>query len=134
MAESRKIYAEDREEEVKLLARSVEELESTVNVLENQVSCLFLWWYLTRSLSTFIGITLNYFVQVDILKGEAERQRLQREDLELELHALKDQMQNVRNVDGDMRRFWTFIPNYMPFFVYIWLLYRRHMQIYHANL
>ncbi|KAL5127457.1 Kinesin-like protein KIN-12D [Glycine soja] len=78
VAELRKIYAEDREEEVKLLVRSVEELESTVNVLENQV---------------------------DILKGDAERQRLQREDLELELHALKDQMQNVRNVDGDMRRF-----------------------------
>ncbi|RDX99717.1 Kinesin-like protein KIN-12D, partial [Mucuna pruriens] len=78
VAEARKIYAEDREEEVKLLERSVEELENTVNVLENKV---------------------------DIIKGETERQRLQREDLELELHALKDQMQNVKNVDGDMRRF-----------------------------
>ncbi|KAL9327432.1 hypothetical protein ACSQ67_008077 [Phaseolus vulgaris] len=77
-AETRKIYAEDKEEEVKLLERSVEELESTINVLENKA---------------------------DIIKEEAERQRLQREDLELELHSLKDLMQNVKNVDGDMRRF-----------------------------
>lgn len=39
MAETRKIYAEDKEAEVKLLERSIEELESTVNVLENKVSC-----------------------------------------------------------------------------------------------
>ncbi|KAE9607258.1 putative plus-end-directed kinesin ATPase transcription factor bZIP family [Lupinus albus] len=78
MAERRKLYAEDKEAEVKLLERSVEELESTINVLENKV---------------------------DIIKGEAERQRLEREDLELELHAIKDQMQNVTNADADMRRF-----------------------------
>jgi len=51
VAETRKIYAEDKEEEVKLLERSVEELESTINVLENKVSCNFFWRYLTRSLS-----------------------------------------------------------------------------------
>lgn len=38
MAETRKFLAEDKEAEVKLLERSVEELESTVNVLENKVS------------------------------------------------------------------------------------------------
>lgn len=38
MAESRKVYAEDKETEVKLLERSVEELECTINVLENKVS------------------------------------------------------------------------------------------------
>ena len=37
MAESRKTYAEDKEAEVKLLERSVEELEYTINVLENKV-------------------------------------------------------------------------------------------------
>ncbi|XP_054777208.1 kinesin-like protein KIN-12D isoform X2 [Prosopis cineraria] len=75
VAESRKVYAEEKEAEVKLLERSVEELECTINVLENKV---------------------------DIVKGEAERQRLQRE--ELELHAVKHQMQNIRNADADMRR------------------------------
>jgi len=118
VAETRRIYAEDKEEEVKLLERSVEELESTINVLENKVSCNFFWRYFTRSLSylhryhtsfdkkllIFNKVSCNYFVQADIIKEEAERQRLQREDLELELHALKDMMQNVKNV-GDMRRF-----------------------------
>lgn len=47
--------------------------------------------------------------QVDILKGEAERQRLQREELEDELHSVKYQMQNVENVDTDMKRFCSFI-------------------------
>jgi hypothetical protein len=37
VAESRMIYAEDKEAEVKLLERSVEELDCTVNVLENKV-------------------------------------------------------------------------------------------------
>ncbi|XVF01191.1 hypothetical protein REPUB_Repub04eG0067300 [Reevesia pubescens] len=77
MAESRKTYAEDKEAEVKLLERSVEELECTINVLENKV---------------------------DIVKGEAEHQRLQREELESELHAVKVQMQNVKNADADMKR------------------------------
>lgn len=45
MAETRKNYAEDKEAEIKLLERSVEELESTVNVLENKVSCLSFWYY-----------------------------------------------------------------------------------------
>jgi len=44
-------------------------------------------------------------VQVDILKGEAERQRLQREELELELHALNHKMQNVESTDVDVKRF-----------------------------
>jgi kinesin family protein 15 len=43
-------------------------------------------------------------LKVNILKEEAERQRLQREELELELHAVKDQMQNVKNTDSDMKR------------------------------
>ncbi|KAJ4965860.1 hypothetical protein NE237_017709 [Protea cynaroides] len=65
IAESRKVYAEDKEEEVRLLERSVEELECTVNVLENKV---------------------------EIVKGEVERQQLQREDLEMELQAVRHQM------------------------------------------
>ena len=42
MAESSKVYAEDKEVEVKLLERSVEELECTVNALENKVSFEFI--------------------------------------------------------------------------------------------
>ncbi|GMH13425.1 hypothetical protein Nepgr_015266 [Nepenthes gracilis] len=77
IAESRRIYMEEKEEEVKLLETSVQELDCTINVLENKV---------------------------DILKGEAERQRLQREELESELHSLKHQMQNVKNADADVKR------------------------------
>lgn len=40
IAEIRKLQVEDKEEEVKLLERSVEELECTVNVLENKVTTL----------------------------------------------------------------------------------------------
>ncbi|RXH88151.1 hypothetical protein DVH24_042222 [Malus domestica] len=78
IAELRKIYADDKEAEVKLLERSVEELERTVDVLENKV---------------------------DIVKGEAERQRLYGEELELELHAVKHQMQYVENANADMKRY-----------------------------
>ncbi|KAI3769831.1 hypothetical protein L6452_00945 [Arctium lappa] len=70
-------YAEEKEEESKLYEKSVEELECTVNVLENQV---------------------------EMVKGEAERQRLQREELEVELHALKRHIHTVKNSDSDMRR------------------------------
>ncbi|KAF9615894.1 hypothetical protein IFM89_026868 [Coptis chinensis] len=58
--DSRKTYVEDKEEEMKLLERSVEELESTVDV--------------------------------DTVKGEAERQRLLREELETELQVIRNQM------------------------------------------
>lgn len=49
--------------------------------------------------------------KVDIVKGEAERQRLQREELETELHTVKHQMQNVENVDADMKRSGAIISN-----------------------
>lgn len=38
VAETRKLYLDEKEEEVRLLERSVEELERTVNVLESKVS------------------------------------------------------------------------------------------------
>ncbi|XP_068655925.1 kinesin-like protein KIN-12D isoform X2 [Aristolochia californica] len=72
MAEVSKTYAVDKEEEVKLLEKSVEELECTINILENKV---------------------------EIVKGEAERQRLLREELEIELQAVKHQMLNVDSND-----------------------------------
>ncbi|XP_020525578.1 kinesin-like protein KIN-12F isoform X2 [Amborella trichopoda] len=75
IGEAQKAYAEEKEEEVKLLERSVEELERTINVLENKV---------------------------EIIIGDAERQRLQREELELELQAVKHQMLNVQSVDMDI--------------------------------
>uniref|UniRef100_A0A0D9Y105 Kinesin motor domain-containing protein n=1 Tax=Leersia perrieri TaxID=77586 RepID=A0A0D9Y105_9ORYZ len=65
MAEERKLHAEEKDEEVKLLERSIEELERTVCALENKV---------------------------DIIKEEAERQRMQREELELELQKVRQQM------------------------------------------
>ncbi|KAK9691156.1 hypothetical protein RND81_09G179600 [Saponaria officinalis] len=77
IAESRRIYAEEKEEEVQLLERSVQELDSTISVLENKV---------------------------DVLKEDAERQRLQREELELELHAFKNQMQSVEFADSEIKR------------------------------
>lgn len=77
IAESRKMYADQREEEVKLLEGSVEQLEYTINVLENKVN---------------------------VIKDEAERQRLQREELETELHTIRQQMESVRNADEEMKR------------------------------
>jgi hypothetical protein len=41
-AEISKIHAEEKEEEVTILEHSVEELESTITVLEEEVSCSFL--------------------------------------------------------------------------------------------
>uniref|UniRef100_A0A1J3CW79 Phragmoplast orienting kinesin 2 n=1 Tax=Noccaea caerulescens TaxID=107243 RepID=A0A1J3CW79_NOCCA len=77
IAESRKIYADQREEEVKLLEGSVEKLEYTINILENKVN---------------------------VIKDEAERQRMQREELEMELHTIRQQMENTINADGEMKR------------------------------
>ncbi|KAI4376005.1 hypothetical protein MLD38_013807 [Melastoma candidum] len=76
-AEDSEKYALDKEEEVKLLERSVEELDRTINALENKV---------------------------EIIMGEAERKCLANQDLELELHALKDQIQNLKDADADMNR------------------------------
>ncbi|XP_062204039.1 kinesin-like protein KIN-12F isoform X2 [Phragmites australis] len=65
IAEERKAYAEEKDEEVKLLERSIEELESTVCALENKVG---------------------------IIMEEAERQKMQREELEVELQKVREQM------------------------------------------
>lgn len=40
IAETQKVHAEEKEEEVRLLERSIEELECTINVLEQKVSLL----------------------------------------------------------------------------------------------
>ncbi|XP_047340595.1 kinesin-like protein KIN-12D isoform X2 [Impatiens glandulifera] len=76
-AETMKQYAEEKEKEVKLLEKSVEELEYIINVLETKV---------------------------DIVKGEAERQTLEREELEMELHVIKQQMNNISSNDTDIKR------------------------------
>ncbi|KAE8815197.1 Kinesin-like protein KIF15 [Hordeum vulgare] len=68
IADERKTYAEEKDEEVKLLERSIEELESTIFALENQVGNI---------------------------KDEAERQRTQREELEVELQRVRHQMSSV---------------------------------------
>ncbi|KAL0914631.1 hypothetical protein M5K25_014994 [Dendrobium thyrsiflorum] len=70
IAEERKTYAQVKEDEVKLLERSVEELECTVNALQEQVK---------------------------IVKEEAERQILQRNELDMEEEAVRSS-NNVWNV------------------------------------
>ncbi|KAL6008760.1 hypothetical protein ACLOJK_021986 [Asimina triloba] len=70
VAEASKGYAEQKEEEVRILEHSVEELECTINVLEQKV---------------------------DEMGEEVERHRAMREDLELELQALRSRMLNVEN-------------------------------------
>ena len=42
--------------------------------------------------------------KVDIIKGEAERQRLEREELEMELDAVKNQMHSVKSSATEMKR------------------------------
>ncbi|KAL8554411.1 hypothetical protein ACS0TY_002561 [Phlomoides rotata] len=77
IAEQQKVRAEEKEVEVKLLERSIEELECTITVLEQKVG---------------------------IVKEEAERQRIQREDIELELLGVKEQMHKVESSDSDVKR------------------------------
>ncbi|KAI3804977.1 hypothetical protein L1987_26916 [Smallanthus sonchifolius] len=77
MAETSRLHAEEKEEEVKLYEKSVAELEFIVNALENQV---------------------------EMIKGEAERQRLQREELEIEFQAFKQQIHTVQSNDSDIKR------------------------------
>ncbi|EEF43163.1 ATP binding protein, putative [Ricinus communis] len=69
-SEASKIYAEQKEEEVKILENSVEELESTINVLEKKV------------------------YEMD---EEVERHRMIRESLELELQDLRQRLLTVEN-------------------------------------
>lgn len=40
-----------------------------------------------------------------MVKGEAQRQRLQREELELDFQAFKQHINTVQNSDSDMKRF-----------------------------
>ncbi|XP_037439555.1 kinesin-like protein KIN-12F isoform X2 [Triticum dicoccoides] len=68
IADERKTYAEKKDEEVKLLERSVDDLGTDVCAVENLVR--------------------------DI-KKEAERQRMQREELEVELQKVRQQMSAV---------------------------------------
>ncbi|KAM0906318.1 hypothetical protein ACQ4PT_016828 [Festuca glaucescens] len=75
IADERKTHAEEKDEEVKLLESSIEELESTIFALENQVGNI---------------------------KEEAERQRIQREDLEVELQKVRHQMPSASS-SGKLR-------------------------------
>ncbi|XP_058209055.1 kinesin-like protein KIN-12C isoform X4 [Rhododendron vialii] len=69
-SEACKVYAEQKEEEVKILERSVQELECTVNVLEKKVN---------------------------EMEEEVEKHKLTRDSLEFELQALKERMLTVEN-------------------------------------
>ncbi|KAG6731459.1 hypothetical protein I3842_01G130000 [Carya illinoinensis] len=68
--EASKIYAEQKEEEVKILEHSVEELECTINVLEKKV---------------------------DEMNEEVEKHRVIRDSLELELQVLRQMLSSVEN-------------------------------------
>ncbi|KAL5538433.1 hypothetical protein UlMin_042978 [Ulmus minor] len=70
-SEASKLYAEQKEEEVKILEHSVEELESTINVLEKKVC---------------------------EMNDEVERHRFIRDSLELELQALRQRLSTVENL------------------------------------
>ncbi|XP_016194119.1 kinesin-like protein KIN-12C [Arachis ipaensis] len=70
-SESCKLYAEQKEEEVKILEHSVEELEGTINVLEEKVHDM---------------------------DEEVGRHRLLNDSLEMELQALKERLLLVKNV------------------------------------
>ncbi|CAM6042219.1 unnamed protein product [Sphagnum compactum] len=63
VAEICRTHAEEKEEEANLLGKSVEELESAVSALENQLS---------------------------LVKQEAERQQLMREDMEMKIQGLEN--------------------------------------------
>lgn len=69
-SEASKMYAEEKDEEVKILEHSVEELEGTINVLESKVH---------------------------EMEEEVERDRLIRDSLELELQALRKRLLMVEN-------------------------------------
>ncbi|ESR32513.1 hypothetical protein CICLE_v10004126mg [Citrus x clementina] len=68
--EASKLYAEQKEEEVKILEHSIEELEHTVNALEKKVY---------------------------EMNGEVERHHLIRDSLELEIQALRRRLSTVQN-------------------------------------
>ncbi|XP_017696808.2 kinesin-like protein KIN-12E isoform X2 [Phoenix dactylifera] len=70
VAESSKIYAEEKEEEVKILEHCIQELEGTINVMERKV---------------------------DDMKEEVENHQLIRKRLEQEIHVLTDRMHMVEN-------------------------------------
>ncbi|EYU26201.1 hypothetical protein MIMGU_mgv1a020090mg [Erythranthe guttata] len=74
-SETRKLYAEQKEEEVKILEHSVEELESTINVLEKKVN---------------------------EMEEEVEKQRLIRDSLEVELQALRHRLLTVEDLTESM--------------------------------
>lgn len=99
IAKARTAYAEEKEEEVKLLEQSIEELECTVYALENQVTLSESSFFFSSCIFFLIELSYCSFnKKVDIVKEEAEKQRLQREEIELELHSVRDQVvqQNVQ--------------------------------------
>lgn len=70
-----KIYTEQKEEEVKILENSIEELEDTVNVLEKKV---------------------------EEMDEEVQKHRLDRNSLETEIQALRQRMLTVENLTENM--------------------------------
>ncbi|KAL3505563.1 hypothetical protein ACH5RR_030945 [Cinchona calisaya] len=74
-SEASKVYAEQKEEEVKILEHSVEELERTINVLEKKVY---------------------------EMEEEVERHHTIRDSLEVELHAMRERLLMVESLTEDL--------------------------------
>ncbi|KAG9140540.1 hypothetical protein Leryth_016047 [Lithospermum erythrorhizon] len=74
-SEASKLYAEQKEEEVKILEHSIEELECTINVMEKKVS---------------------------EMEEEVQRQHMLRETLELEMLALRKRLSTVENLSENL--------------------------------
>lgn len=92
--ETIRLYAEEKENEVKRYEKTTEELEYTVRVLENQVS---FWSKFSKFADVTIFIISSFFFfiknKVDLIKGDAERQRLQREEVELEVLKIRQRVE-----------------------------------------
>lgn len=103
-AELSKTHAEAKEEEARILERSVEELESTVYALESQVGGArngnfdshryrsFLFFHFSPTIVLYTKFWCSSNFQLSIVKRESERQRGAREVLEKDLEALKRQI------------------------------------------
>jgi kinesin family member 15 len=102
IAEERKVYSEEKDEEVKLLERSIEELESTVCALENKVShgsssfVLIIYYVYSNHnnncYKAFSMLILTVSPKAEIINKDTEWQKMQREKLEVELQKIRHQM------------------------------------------
>jgi hypothetical protein len=99
IAEQRKAYVEKKNEEVKMWERSYEDLEIIAREFEKEVSLPHLLFLLVliRHFSLFLknGFFFAISPKVNIMKEEAEHQRRQRGNIEVELQNVRQQLRAV---------------------------------------